>query len=208
MSNRDVSALETPLYLGNGNNRTVVETTGELKFEGNATIWDDTPNSLIGQRLFSNIGTIDYDYDEACLVASANGDINSNSDTVILSFQVSHSAKNEGDLMLHVHWEQEDATEREFTYQYRVQANGQPKTTTWTGPTSVTSTVGNIFTYESGVLNQITDLGTLDTTGKGLSAIVQIRFTRSDSNAGTINITSVDAHYEKDTVGSREEFTK
>lgn len=208
MANRDVSALTSNLNLGNGNNRTVVEVDGTMKWEGNATIWDDTPNALIGKNLASIVGTLDYNYDEACITAQPGGDITNSADRVILSFQTSHSAKNEGAHKLHVHWEQPDSTERAFTYQYRVQGNGMAKETTWSSPVTVTSTVGNAFAYTSGTLNQITVLGDIPTTGKGLSAIVQVRLTRSDSNSGNICITSVDSHYEKDTVGSRQEYVK
>lgn len=208
MATRDIENLSTPLYMGNGSDRVKVDTNGMQTFEGNATTWEDSPNILIGQRLESNLGTLDYDYDEAAISAAPNGDITSSADRAVLSFQISHSAKTDEALKLHVHWEQPDATERAFTYQYRVQGNGQEKTSAWSTAETVTSTDGNAFAYTSGTLNQITVLGDIPVSAMGLSAIVQIRFTRSDANTGNVLVTSVDCHYEKNSTGSDQEYVK
>lgn len=45
-------------------------------------------------------------------------------------------------------------------------------------------------------------------SGYGISAQIQFRLTRSDANGGTIHSTFVDGHYERDTLGSNEEYVK
>lgn len=181
---------------------------GSVVIPPKLSFWDDISEPLIGQRLFTTPGTLDYNYDEGTVTASPSGDIASNSDRVIMVFQNSHASKTDAPLRFHVHWEQTDATERAFTWQYRVQGNGQAKTTAWSTPVTVTSTTGNAFPYTSGTLNQITDLGEISTTDKGLSSPVQIRWTRSDANAGTIEVTFLDCHKNIDAFGSRQEFKK
>ena len=45
-------------------------------------------------------------------------------------------------------------------------------------------------------------------TDAGISATVQFRLARTDAVAGDIEATFVDAHIERDMIGSRTEFTK
>lgn len=184
-----------------------IESDGTTAKRGEATVWDDVVNSLIGRRLYSNQGTIDYDYNENAILFSDDGNISNINDRVVFNLQYPHGAIANGTMNLHIHWTQEDTTDIGFTIQYRIQSNGNAKTTTWTTVTS-SSLTDSVFTYTSGILNQITNLAVIDMTGAGISATVQFRMTRSDSNGGTIMGTFVDAHVERDTEGSRQEFVK
>lgn len=184
-----------------------IEEDGTWVNEGDGSTWDDIVNSLIGRRLYSTQGTIDYDYNENAMILSDDGDINNINDRVVFNLQYPHRSKSIGTMNLHIHWEQANAINREFTVQYRVQSNGQPKTTSWTSIVS-NSNVNSVFSYTSGTINQITRLVDVDMIGAGISATVQFRLTRSDSNGGTILGTFVDAHVESDMSGSREEFVK
>lgn len=184
-----------------------IEEDGTLVNIGAGSTWDDLVNSLVGRRLFSNTGTIDYDYYENAIKMQPNGNISSTSDRVIFDLQYPHAAVVDGAMNLHVHWFQETSNKIEFTVQYRIQKNNQPKTTAWTQVIS-NSDDDSAFTYTSGTLNQITNLASVDMTGAGISATVQFRFTRTDSTSGNILATFVDAHIERDMIGSREEFVK
>lgn len=200
------STFET-FEAGTGSDLFKVEDDGTWINEGDSTTWDDVVNSLIGRRLYSNVGSIDYDYNENAILFSDDGDISDINDRVVFNLQYPHSAKENGTMNLHIHWTQENATDIEFTVQYRIQSNGNAKTTTWTTATSNSNT-NNVFTYTSGILNQITKLVDIDMTGAGISATVQFRFTRSDNNGGVVMGTFVDAHVERDMNGSRGEFIK
>ena len=66
----------------------------------------------------------------------------------------------------------------------------------------------SVYPYVSGTLDQITRITGIDMTGSGISATVQFRLARTDSTSGDILAVFVDAHVERDTVGSRTEFVK
>lgn len=181
------------------------------QYDGNPAInvgWDDLANSLIGRRLYSNSGTVDYDYENNAISFSANGDIDDINDCVIWNLQKPHGARDDSTLNMHMHYEQTDATAREFTLRYRIQDNATAKTTAWTTVVANTS-VNNVFPYTSGTLNQISTLEAIDWSTVGISSTVQFRMTRSDSVAGVVLVTFTDGHvaYDQDR-GSREEFVK
>jgi len=210
MTNIDVTALTNPLHIGNGVDRLTIEPDGSMKLEGSATAYDDLQGPITGANLYSVAGKADYDFDEQCVVLQPDGSITTLGDIVDITLQLRHRAVLDTPLKLHIHWEQPSAVARTFTFKYRVQGQGQPKVTTWSSNIVVnTATAGvNSFTYTSGTLNQISRLGDISTTGKGLSSMIQIKLARTDANAGNINATFIDCHYAIDSLGSREELIK
>ncbi len=193
--------------VGLGVNRTKIEQDGTIQMEGSATVWEDVIGSLIGRTLSAVLGTVDYNWGENSISFSDDGDIDTENDCVVFNFQYPHGAKAGGTMNLHIHWEQTDSTDREFTTKYRIQGNGVAKTTTWTTVAKGTN-ANNVFEYTSGTLNQITKITDIYMTGAGISSTVQFKFTRSDSAGGVILGTFIDAHVEMDTIGSRTEFSK
>lgn len=188
-----------------------VNTAVNEQYDGDPAInvgWDDLANSLIGRRLTSNQGTVDYDYANNAIAFSRNGDITDLKDCVNFNLQKPHGAKDNSTLNMHMHYEQTDATTREFTLWYRIQSNSSAKVTAWTSVVVDTNT-NNVFPYTSGTLNQIVKFVNIDWSAASISSTVQFRLTRSDAVAGVINGTFVDGHvaYDQDR-GSREEFEK
>lgn len=178
-----------------------------VKLTDNGTTWNDLRTSLIGRRLNSTAGTVSYDYTENAVVFAANGGITDSNDTAVWNFQLPHNVAFTT-FRIHMHFEQEDATNRTFTLRYRIQSNGEAKTTAWTTVTADTD--DSAFTYTSGTLNQILSIVSIDiSSGVGLSDIIQCQMTRTDSQSGTVKVTFVDAHYEIDQIGgSDSEFVK
>lgn len=193
--------------LGSGANRTKIEDDGTLTFEGDATVWDDLVGSLIGKTLSSVSGKVQYNWTENSITFNSGGSISVSNDIVNFSVQIPHASKTDSGIDIHIHWEQTDSTAREFTIQHRVQNNGDAKTTSWT-QNIVSTQADDKFTYTSGTLNQISDLVHIDMTGAGISAVVQFKIARTDAVAGDIEVTFVDVHVEKDTLGSRQEYVK
>ena len=185
-----------------------VEDDGTFVMRGDSTVWDDLVGSLIANKLSSVAGGLQYDYDENAIVMNTAGVITNSDDRIMFSLQFPHAAKVDSKLHMHIHWEQTDAVDRQFTLQWRIQSNGAAKTTAW--ETVIVSTnASNAFTYPgSGTFNQITELKEVDMTDAGISATIQFRLARTDSVAGDILATFVDAHVERDTMGSRGEYVK
>lgn len=209
MADRNVEALQQSLKVGTtaDGDVTEIQPDGTLRLKGAATVWDDLVGSLIGRRLASSVGSLDYDWDENAISMGPNGDIDSSNDRIVFNFQYPHKAIVNGRMNLHIHWEQENATNREFTVEYRVQKNGDTKSAVWS-KVIVASNTFNVFPYASGVVNQITPLVSVDMINAGLSPTVQFRLTRSDGNSGSILATFIDAHFESDGGGSNQEFVK
>ena len=192
---------------GTGANRTKFESDGTMKMEGTATVWDDVTGSLLGKALSSQSGKVGYDWAENTIVFNSGGNITVEADRVAFNVQIPHAAITDGTIDLHIHWEQDTATAREFTIKHRVQNNGSTKTTTWT-ETIVSTAADAKFTYTSGTINQISDLKQIDLTGIGISAVVQFQIARTDSETGDLHSTFLDIHVVKNTFGSRLEYTK
>jgi len=194
---------------GTAANNTQVEADGTLKFNGDATTWDDLTGSLIARRLDSTTGRLQYDFDENAIIMQDDGSITNSADTLIFNFQYPHAAKTDGEMRLHIHWEQTSTDDLEFTVQHRIQNNGAEKTTAWT-TTVVSTNTNNVFTFDGHTtLNQITSLVNVDMTGASISATVQFKVARTDDTGGDdILAVFVDAHVNFDTIGSRTEYAK
>lgn len=176
-----------------------------LKLTGDATAWDDIQTSLIGRRLYSTSGGVNYDYDENTVTFASGGSISNTADRVGFNIQTRHQTLEDSSLKLHMHFEQTDATNRTFTVRYRIQNNGSAKTASWT--TATADTDDALWTWSSGTLINILPLATIDLTDASISAQVQIQMARTDSNGGTVHVTFVDCHYELDSLGSNNEFS-
>ena len=199
-------AIPTAKFGGVSNN-TEIEADGTQRYNGTSTTWDDIVNSLVASRLESTAGKLQYNYDNNSITMQSGGSITNISDRIIANFQYPHGAIVDGSMHLHIHWEQIDTTSREFTLEYRIQSNGALKTEAWT-QVIIDSNTGNLFTYTSGTLMQITELEQIDMTGAGLSPTVQFRVARTDAVAGDIESFFIDAHVERDGSGSRQEYIK
>ena len=207
---RDIlKSLDSALIIGGSeSNATEIETDGTMEAKGDATCWDDLVGSLVARRLESTSGKLQYNYDNSSITMESGGNISNTSDRLIFNNQIPHAWKADSSGNLHIHWEQVDATDREFTVQYRVQGNGDAKTTTWTTAVVTANATTNTYTYVSGTMNQITRLVDVDLTGMGISDTMQFRLARTDSVDDDIEATFVDIHIERNTMGSRQEFTK
>lgn len=197
------------MYAQNEVDRTVAE--GYENEPKTNVAWDDLVGSLIARRLESIQGSLNYNYEENSITMQSGGDISDRNDRLIFNFQKPHAMSNtapNNTMDLHIHWEQPDAAIREFTVQYRVQENGQPKTTAWTTVVVLANDTNNAFIYSTGTANQITKLVNIDLSSYALSSTVQFRLTRSDSVGGDIEATFVDAHIPYDQLGSRQKYVK
>jgi len=155
---------------------------------------------------FESDGTI---WDENCVAFSASGAIADDGDRIIMNVQIPHATKTDSTAYLHCHYEQTEAatTPREFDGRYRLQSNGSTKTTSWTTFT-ISTADGNVLPYTSGTLNQICELADVDLTGAGISSTLQVQLTRSDAEAGVVNLTFLDIHTESDQLGSKLQYSK
>lgn len=191
----------------------------------NYIYWNDVVNSLIGRRLTSTSGRVDYNYAENTITFQNNGTAGSINDAVIWNIEYNHEMLQENyddgegftlspQVRPHIHWEQPADLPYEFTLRYRIQYNGQAKTTAWNELT-LNAQTDSVFTYVSGILNQISSFKNgsgenviLLNSGEALSATIQFQMWRTDSESGDVEVTFVDCHAPNDRGGSEGEYSK
>lgn len=209
--NEDTNELEitAPVKIGDisGGNYLQIEQDGTAQANNDATAWEDIQSSLIGKRLSSTSGKVDYNYDENTITFQPGGSMGTANDRVAWNIQMPHATKTDSTLRPHIHFEQVSSDKIEFSARYRIQVNGQAKTTAWTTITCDTDN-NTLYTYVAGTLNQIVIFDAIDLTDAGLSAVVEFQMVRDDATADDIEVTFVDSHYERDTAGSRTEYSK
>lgn len=198
------------IYNDGSDNGIIIKSDGSLRKIGTAKVFEDIIGDVMSKRLLSTTGRVDYDYDENAIVMQPGGDITDAKDRIQWNVQIPHGAVIGANsfFQLHFHWWQADTTKRIITLQYRIQNNGEAKNTTWTTITVDTADTDDIFTYSSGILNQITTFAEIDITGCNISSTIQFKMARTDSETGDLNITFVDAHVGIDSDGSIDEWSK
>lgn len=197
----------TKVTIGESPDYIEIDADCSYKMYGDTTVWDDIQNTLIGNKIDSPAGTVALNYAENSVTFEPNGSLTDSTKRVGFNIQMPHNALPTTKLHVHVHWKQTDATARTWAIRYRVQLNGETAVTSWT-TVSVSTAVGNVFPYVSGTFNQITDLAEIDLGAGGLSTIIEIQFARTDSASGNVDATFIDCHYQKDSLGSKEEYVK
>lgn len=193
---------------GSGLNRTKFDSSGQRQAIGDATQWDDLVGDAFGKKLNSTTGKLDYNWDENALKFQSGGDIATKADRLVWNVQKMHKVKEDSELRYHIHFEKENTTAYEFTLQYRIQGNGEAKTTAWTTLTTTTESANEVFPYTSGTLNQIVKFPAIDWSAVGISSTVNFRLARTDSKTGDVLATFIDGHIEIDSDGSNQEYVK
>lgn len=182
---------------------------GTLRYRGNATTWDDMVFPMSAYRLDSTAGKLQYNYTNNSITMQSGGTLGTAADTLIFTFQKLHKIKKSSHFKLHMHFEQPTGDKFEFDVQYRIEKNGNAKTSTWSTPVTVDTKNDAVYTYTSGTLIQIINIIDVDMSTMSISDILEVQFARSDSFSGSdIEAISIDAHVEMDSEGSEEEWVK
>lgn len=185
---------------------------GTLTMTGAATVWEDLSAPTVGLHV-SGTG-VSQNLTEAQTEYTTSATLN---DYAVASCQLPHSWKVGSVVYPHIHWMQTTSAVPNFLLQYRWQTNGGAKVTSWTPIKCNTAAI----TYTSGTMANIakTASGITPPAGASLSDIIQFRIIRDNANtstlfagadpvAATASIISFDLHFERDTLGSRTEYTK
>ena len=216
-------ALQNPTNTGDGIktgdsvNYVDLNKTQGIRYYGTSTVWRDMIGDLFGKRLYSAVGTVDYDYDENAVVFSPNGGITDINDRIGSNQEINHEMKVGSSIKFkpHLHWWQQvtsNAVEAlTFTARYRLQRNNAAKATSWTTITCNTGSGGDDvfdFTSESdGLYCQISRFDDI-TIDCEISDTIQWQMTRTDSVSGDVSVYFLDFHGEVDSNGSDEEISK
>ena len=178
------------------------EDDGTLKFIGSATVWDDQMVD-IGAGKLPAVGAPSWtSYKGGQVLSFADAQTN----TVYFNVQIPHSYKLGTNIDFHCHVVHAGASGGFSTWQF----------------TYCLASIGGTFTTATTSLVTLTAPAVVDHhgllifpnitgTGAGISSMILCSLERH-GNSGTYNgaiyIMSMDSHYEKDSIGSRQELAK
>lgn len=168
------------------------------------TYWDDFSVPLTRDKQGQS-SKPDYDFTNLGLLFPQNDD----AEIVYLTFQMSHSKKLGSDIKFHVHYIQDGTTQPTFKIDYKFYNNGSTVPASWTTVSTADGSKG-VFTYTSGDMLQIATFPAISApTDENVSANLDLKFYRDDNDVtGDVLAKYIDFHYERDSFGSDEEFTK
>jgi len=194
------------------NTNFVVESDGTIRSDGDASTWDDILVPFTQAKQGSNLLPA-FDYDFIGLVFPRNAA----TQKIYMVVQIPHSYKLGSEIHPHIHWQQTSATIPTWKMDYKWFNNGEAVPGTFT---TITASATGVFAYSSGNMTQICSFppisgaanlagGGLSPGVKNISSILLVKLYRDDT-LGEDNVLGFqfDVHYEKDTQGSRLEFTK
>lgn len=207
--NIDLSSA-TVIKIGTGSDHTeFYRVDGTIRYRGEATIWKDMVADLFGKRLNSTAGKVDYDWDDNAINFQSGGSLANAADRLGGNQEINHEMMVGSSVIFkpHIHWFQAATTQYELSAQYRIQRNGEAMTTTWT-PITLTANDGeDVFTYSSGILNQLTRFPDIS-INCSISDTLQWQMARTDSLGGSMLVYFFDLHGKVDSGGSNEEISK
>lgn len=207
--------------IGDGTNYTKITTDGSLSYEGEATRWDDLKVPVNSVKIRDKKLDVDIDPAYWAEFIGETGllwfdDKSSASEqSVTFTMQMPHGWKEGSDIFPHVHWSTLTApgdTRVTWGLEYTwVSVGGKfPNTTIITGTTVATPNTGSIEAKE----HIITPIGSgIIGTGKTLSSMLVCRLFRNssastDDFSGSVGLLEIDFHYQIDSDGSNEQYTK
>jgi hypothetical protein len=206
------------------NDNFIIEADGTQRLDGAATVWDDlmvfpdaTSNGSSNPPKWGGQSSTAFKKNAA---GTSQGVFlwmfsASTEQELYFSVQIPHSYKLGTDLYPHVHWTTAAGTplgtDVVWGLEYTVVEIGGsfPITSTLTGNTVISA----IGTPSGAGQHLITSLGTISGASLGISSVLVCRVYRAVANASDtfsneVGILGIDFHYQKDTEGSRTEFTK
>jgi len=188
-------------------NYSCFEDDGSLRFEGNATVWDDL--RVPGLRAKTNASAPDLGaFGPSGNLLTYRFDGAATTEQVYFTLQMPHSWKQGSTLYPHIHWAPTDTNSGNVKWQLEYSwANIEG---TFGAPTTISVTDGADGTAWK---HQIAAFSALSAAGKTISSMMVCRLFRnptdgSDTYAYDAAFLEFDIHYQIDTIGSRQEYIK
>lgn len=180
------------------------EADGTLVYKGDATVWTDMRFPLTQDKQGANLKP-DFDETNCGLLFPQND----TTEIIYAICQFDHSKKLDSNIYPHIHFIQAETNLPTFKLMYRWYDNsGNPGTFQ---TISTDDGDGAIFTYDdSGGMLQILPFPKITgLVGEHVSSNIDLKLYRDDNLVtGDVLSKFFDIHYEKDTEGSRQEYSK
>jgi hypothetical protein len=186
---------------GDSTNYSQFEIDGTFKMNGTTTVFDDLVVPLTSSKVGANAKP---DFDEINIGYLFPQ--NDATEILYLIVQMPHSWKEGSTIYPHVHYSRTAAGKPTFQMAYSWFNIGS----TPSAPTTTLDLATEAITYSTGTIHQINQsVSGISGVGKNISSVLVIKLFRNDNVvAGDVLAYQFDIHYEKDTLGSRTEYTK
>lgn len=173
---------------------TYVYINGEWKQSASADLWDDL-NFPFTQTKLGALSKPDFDYTNVGLLFPQNDA----TEVVYIIGQLPHGYLAGSDIKPHIHWQQTGATVPTWKIAYKWFNNGAAVPAAFT----TISATGEVFTYVSGSLAQISTWPAISGTGMKESSILLIKLYREDNTVtGDVLAFEFDIHIQKNKRGT------
>jgi len=182
---------------------------------GDATTWDDILISVSNVKLPASNAPTWTDYDGGTGGVAFPFLAFDVADIIYFDVQTSHSMKLNDLLKQHIHFTLPNTTNigDKFKFQLDVMAGGVNDT--WTEPTESPYTATHTVAADDDTKNRVLGLASIDGYNTTISTIFKMKLTRIDvpGTTGTeygsdVYISFIDGHYQRDSLGSDEEYVK
>lgn len=193
------------------------DSKGQIRFYGDARQWDDLKFPLTGSRLDTASGRLDYNFFVGGVGFAATARYPE--EPISMLAQLPHAWAYGTGIRPHIHWLQQSSDIPNWLLAYKIQGQGAAATidTDFSGYTFAKLST-HAFTYESGIIAQISGFPEIDMTGYGLSDIIHFVLFRDSTNVSGLFAgadpsaieefsTEFDVHYLIDKLGSDDEYT-
>jgi hypothetical protein len=193
-------------------NYTMWDTTGHQTMGGEARPWRDELTDALNIRS-TGVGVATNNTENTVEFVAAALSAN---DYIYMNVQLNHDKDLASLIYPHIHFFQGSNAVPNFLVQYRWQKNLGEKVTSWTSLKCNTLAAAYSGTTKNNIAHSV---GIAPPTGSTLSDIVQFRISRDTANVtglfagadpytGTVGILAVDIHFQINSLGSTDEYTK
>lgn len=212
-SNDHSEGIAGPVQLGAaGSNYTAFDETGHQTMVGTARPWRDQLTDALNLKVQGS--GLALNVTESTVEFAANADYPT--DYLYCNVQLNHDKDLTASIYPHIHFFQAEDHIPNFLLEYRWQKNLGAKTTAWTKLKCNTLAQE----YTSGTINQIAYSAAIAAPeGTAISDILQCRiyrditndseaFTGADPYTAVVGVTAFDLHFQINSLGSTDEYTK
>jgi len=185
---------------------TLIEADGTIGFAGDATVWEDL--RVPGTSMHKSANDPDWVSVNDAMTFYALGFDSSSEEQIFFTIQLPHSYKEGSDIYPHIHWV--PFSDSSGSVMWQLEYCWENISGTYDSATTI-SALGP--TNEIEHQHIITSLPSIDGTGKTISSILMCRLFRDGGETDDTYphdgcLLEFDIHFEKDTLGSRQELVK
>jgi len=205
-ASEDEVKIAVPTKIGDGgtSDYSEFEADGTLKFNGEATVWEDLRVPSQNTKINPTKSEPAFEEFTDGLYLYKFSTTNANDESVHFVAQMSHSYKEGSDIHPHLHWAPDNTDTGDVVWEFEYIIANIDGTFAATATTDTKTDAGDGTTLK----HQLINFDTISGVGLTISHMIICRLTRlgthgSDTFTGNACFLEFDFHYEQDTVGSR-----